>query len=267
MTSAHTADPYHLVVGERIGLEVYHRLVTEVVRSLPSSPQAILDVGAGTGRATFELAGVCPHARVVALDSHRQALARVEARALELGLTRVVPVEGDMDVTLPDLQGVDVVWASASLHHSEDPVGVLRRVWDVLAPGGHVVIVEHDGFPAVVPQKVAFLAPGLSERVQELMSTRGWNDWPQWSPLLEDAGFDVVSRREFVGVSAAGVHDDTAFARHALELVLRHADGQLTASQEHVVSALTNEQHPLYLDEGDVDPLHVGFVVWVARRP
>lgn len=104
MTSAHTADPYHLVVGERIGLEVYHRLVTEVVRSLPSSPQAILDVGAGTGRATFELAGVCPHARVVALDSHRQALARVEARALELGLTRVVPVEGDMDVALPDIR-------------------------------------------------------------------------------------------------------------------------------------------------------------------
>lgn len=53
-----------------------------------------------------------------------------------------------------------------------------------------------------------------------------------------------------MGVSAAGVHDDTAFARHALESVLRHADGQLTASQEHVVSALTNEQHPLYLDEG-----------------
>lgn len=45
MTSAHTADPYHLVVGERIGLEVYHRLVTEVVRSLPSRHRRFLMLG------------------------------------------------------------------------------------------------------------------------------------------------------------------------------------------------------------------------------
>src|ERR1700678_4396047 len=68
----------------------------------------LLDLGAGTGGGAIGLAQRYPDAEVVALDVSPAGLARVRAKAADLGLAqRVRPVEADLDLGWPDLG-----WAS-----------------------------------------------------------------------------------------------------------------------------------------------------------
>lgn len=56
---------------------------------------------------------------------------------------QVTGVESVNAVTIPGAP-FDLVFARLLLSHDDDPVAVVRRLWDQVAPGGHLVIQDSD---------------------------------------------------------------------------------------------------------------------------
>jgi arsenite methyltransferase len=113
-----------------------------LLERVPMRPgQVTLDVGAGTGFLTVELAQRCgPGSRVVAVDPWAAALDQLRRKVDRLGLTGVEIVVGDAARTgLPDA-GVDVVASNLGINNFDDPDAVLAECRRVLRPGGTVVL-------------------------------------------------------------------------------------------------------------------------------
>jgi SAM-dependent methyltransferase len=101
------------------------------------------DIGAGSGTFTRALRSLLPpESLIYALDSDPEAIEQLGA----LG-DRIIAVEADfthefsLPRTAPPLDGL--LLANA-LHFVRDAAGVLRRLVQLVRPGGRVVIVEYD---------------------------------------------------------------------------------------------------------------------------
>ncbi|WP_049561871.1 class I SAM-dependent methyltransferase [Nonomuraea sp. SBT364] len=165
-------------------------------------PRRILDLGSGTGTGSFALLERFPGAEAVALDVSEQMLHRVRDEARERGLAdQISTVQADLDTdpetAWPRIGAVDLVWASASLHHLADPHRVLTEVHAALRPGGLLVAVEMDGFPRFLPGEHS----ALEERCHALLDRRRAAALPHfgddWAPRLAKAGFTVEAERVF----------------------------------------------------------------------
>lgn len=109
----------------------YHR---DVLREIPPGAQLALDIGCGEGRLTRELRERVPH--VVGIDRDAASIALAESHG------------GDVeyvcdDVLSHDFAGAfDLVASIAALHHLDVRTG-LRRMADLVRPGGRLVIIGH----------------------------------------------------------------------------------------------------------------------------
>lgn len=157
---------------------------------------SILDLGAGTGAGTFALLRRFPDATVTAVDADPEMLQRLEAAA-EHGRP-VRTVHADLDAAWPEVDKVDLVWASASMHHMADPERVLRDIAATLRPGGTLALVELDSFPRFLP---AGAAGDLETRLHAAADAARNAELPHmgadWGALLGRTGFTVVADREF----------------------------------------------------------------------
>lgn len=108
----------------------YHRLVLDAV---PDGAVSALDVGTGDGLLARDLREVVPDVTAIDVDVDVIKTARREA--------------GDVDVVLGDVmtydlgRRFDVVASVATLHHLGDLPTSLRRLADLTAPGGALVVV------------------------------------------------------------------------------------------------------------------------------
>ncbi len=104
--------------------------------TVPPGTRRVLDVGCGDGFLAARLARRIPD--VAALDVDVPVLHRAQARFADAPI-RWVP--GDVMTTdLPEA-GFDAVVSNAALHHVADTGAGLRRLADLLSPGGTLVIV------------------------------------------------------------------------------------------------------------------------------
>jgi len=146
-------------------------LVETVVHELVEAgldPAQVVDVGCGPGVVTCALAAHLPAAAVTGLDSAAELLARLRRRAAEAGLGgRVDAVEGDLEHDLPSLPPADLVWASMVVHHVADPPATLRRLADLLPPGGTLVLIEFGASPRVLPDDDPLVAGGAWRRLED----------------------------------------------------------------------------------------------------
>ena len=126
-----------------------------------AAPMQIVDLGAGTGAGSFALLNQFPQAQITAVDSSSAHLERLRTTAHKANLThRVRIVQADLNAgEWPDLGTPDLVWASASMHHLAAPDQALRKVRDILAPAGLIVIVELAGLPASCPPPLRRTGP------------------------------------------------------------------------------------------------------------
>jgi SAM-dependent methyltransferase len=180
-------------------LHDHHHEVIAWAGSLVGAGPRIVDLGAGTGTGTLALARHLPDAHLTAVDLDADLLARVDRRAADAGVAdRVRTVRADLDGDWPDLGPVDLVWASASMHHLADPARTLAQVHAVLRPGGAILITELDSFPRFLtdPAGVA-----LEDRCHAELARRrlehGMHMGLNWGTLLKAAGFEVESERRF----------------------------------------------------------------------
>jgi len=157
----------------------------------------VVDLGAGTGAGSRLLRERYPNAAVTCVDNDRQMLELLREQGFAV-------VEADLDDGFPALAGsliaadagaeapVDLVWASSSLHHVAHPARLLSGVRRALAPGGVLVVVELAGLPRFLRHPRGAL---LEQRCHAAAAAEGWNHYPNWTSVIEAAGFAVTSPR------------------------------------------------------------------------
>jgi ubiquinone/menaquinone biosynthesis C-methylase UbiE len=111
---------------------------------------SVADIGAGTG--LFEplfSAAVGPLGRVYAVDISPRFVdhLRMRARREELGNVDVV-LGGERATKLP-VGSVDVAFICDTYHHFEYPRSSLADLYDVIRPGGILVVVDFERIPGV----------------------------------------------------------------------------------------------------------------------
>lgn len=189
------------------------------IASLVDAPvRSILDLGAGTGTGTFALLQHFAGAYAMAIDGSTDMLERLRRRAEQLGLSdRVATVHADLDEGVPDIDPVDLAWASASLHHLADPDRTLAQVVAAVRPGGLLAVVELTGFPRFLADDV----PGgaAEANAHALLASDRAADMPamgsDWGSRLARAGLGVEMERAIVvdlTPPLADVASDYAFA-------------------------------------------------------
>ncbi|MEE1927175.1 class I SAM-dependent methyltransferase [Streptomyces sp. TRM 70351] len=240
---------------------------------LETSPRHLVDLGCGTGAGTFALLTRWPEAHVTAVDSSAEHLRRLREKACAEGVAeRVRTVQADLDAARwPALGTPDLVWASASMHHLADAGHALRRVHDVVAPGGLFAVVELAGSPRFLPGDAPRERPGLEERCHAASDRLHAAHLPHrgadWGPMLTAAGFTVEGERTLtVHVEKAG---DDAVGRYALGSLQRLRDSAADALAAEDLAALdrlldTGGPHSLLRREDLA--VRTERTVWAARR-
>jgi ubiquinone/menaquinone biosynthesis C-methylase UbiE len=98
----------------------------------------VLEIGAGTGIFTLDLARHCR--QVVAVDISSRMLAVLQRKALAAGIGNIVPVHGDVQEL--ELEGpFSAICAFSALEYLTDLPGLLRRLATQLEPGGAVYFI------------------------------------------------------------------------------------------------------------------------------
>ncbi|MCX2731088.1 class I SAM-dependent methyltransferase [Saccharopolyspora sp. NFXS83] len=187
--------------------EVLHEHLSEItasLRRLAEPPvRRVLDLGSGSGTGTFTLLDGFEEATAIAVDASAPMLEHLSEQAAARGASdRVSTVQADLDESFPRLDGpVDLVWASASMHHLADPARVLSEVFAAVRPGGLLAVAELEGFPRFLPDDLGFGRPGFEERCHELLAAKRAEHLPHisgdWGKLLAEAGFTVAADRTF----------------------------------------------------------------------
>lgn len=211
----------------------------------------LLDLGAGTGVGAFGLARRYPQAEVVALDVSPVAIARIRARADELGLAgRVRAVAADLDLGWPaGVGGLDLTWASNSLHHLADPGRVLRDALAATGPGGLIAVAEFSEPLRFLPDDLGFGQPGFESRIGGVLGHAHAEQMPTlgsaWAPRLTEAGWHVVAERDFPIDQDPPTHPDAA--RYARAWFARLSEGladRLEPGDRATLAELLDENSP-----------------------
>ncbi|MFJ8887256.1 class I SAM-dependent methyltransferase [Streptomyces sp. NPDC102402] len=251
----------------------YLDAVTERIASLAGEGvRHVVDLGSGTGTGTFALLERFPEAEVTAVDTSPAMLARLveAARARGLG-DRVRPLEADAAAGLASIEGADLVWASASLHHVDDPAAALTAARAALRPGGLLAVAELDGLPRFLPDGAEAGGPGLEARCRAALDVLHGEQVPHlgadWAVLLAAAGLTVEHESaELLELRAPLPAGAGRYAQIVFSRIRGALDGRADAADLTELGTL--------LDGGPRDVRHRDDLVvrstrqlWVARRP
>jgi ubiquinone/menaquinone biosynthesis C-methylase UbiE len=111
-----------------------------VAAAAPGPDDTVLDVACGGGIIVCAFAPEVKHA--TGIDMTPAMLDRARQLAAEKRIANVSWDRGDVG-SLPYADGAfDIVVTRFSMHHFLDPIGVLREMVRVCAPGGRVVVVD-----------------------------------------------------------------------------------------------------------------------------
>ena len=115
-----------------------------IVKALEHAPvaqtQVVVDVGTGTG---FVAAGLAPFAqRVIGVDFSEAMLDVARENVAKLGLTNVEFRQGDIEHLPLENESADAVFANMALHHTPDPLIVIREMARVVKRNGRIVITD-----------------------------------------------------------------------------------------------------------------------------
>jgi SAM-dependent methyltransferase len=258
--------------------EVLHAYLSEVtawIRELAAdpAPRHILDLGSGTGTGTFALLERFEKADAIALDISAPLLHRLGNKAHELGVAdRVHTVQADLDAAWPGLAPVDLVWASASLHHMADPDRALTDVFAALRAGGLLVAVEMDSFPRFLPDDLGIGRPGLEARCHAALAEDHTVRVPylgsDWGPRLTRAGFTVEAERTFaVELTPPLPVSAGRYAQASLRRIRSVLDDRLGTDDLAALDTLLDSNGPEGILRRDDLCVRTARTVWVAKRP
>ena len=233
----------------------------------------LLDLGCGTGAAAIELARRWPGAEAIAVDQSAVLLARLRAKAGDLGLAgRIRTVEADLDGTWPDTGTVDLVWMSMTLHHLADPDRALREIFARLRPGGLLAVAELTSSLRFLPDDIGIGRPGLGARAGAVFDQTHAAALPHldadWGGFMARAGFADVAERAFaIDLTAPLPPSAGRFVQGSLRRGRDQLDGGLDADDLATLDALISDDGPhSVLHRTDLAIRGVR-TLWTGRRP
>jgi SAM-dependent methyltransferase len=251
--------------------EVLHTYLADVTAWLADLAgnrpvRRILDLGSGTGTGTFALLERLKQACATALDVSPQMLHHLENKARARGIQdRVRTVRADLNGAWPDLGTVDLVWIASALHHMTDPGHILTQAFDVLRPGGLLIVTEMDFFPRFLPDEVGLGRPGLEARIHAAL---GGEQPAPLPPRLLEASFTLEAERPFgIDLRPPLPPATGRYAQASLSRLRDHLDGHIDAEDLATLDTLIADGGPHSLLHRDDLTVHTTRTVWVARRP
>ncbi|MGO2933374.1 class I SAM-dependent methyltransferase [Microbacterium sp.] len=256
----------HLDREALLATDVTSGALDRAAAALDRPVRTALDLGAGTGPGTVALARRFPDAQVHSLDLSAELLDRLTSAAARAGVAGQVhphPVDLDDDWTKLVPAGVDLVWASLSLHHVIDPALVLQRALSVLRPGGVLVVTEMSESIVLEPDDLGTGRPGLADRVTGGLAALGHPSTADWTVPLAKAGY-VGAQRELTDLTVASDNTDGA-AYLATQLSAWHNNLAQTLSSDDLIALKTAERE-IRAGSSPVTQT-TGRVVWIAVRP
>ncbi|WP_051531761.1 methyltransferase domain-containing protein [Sphingomonas sp. URHD0057] len=228
---------------ERLGLQhrVWRGRVLEAFRRARiRSGQRVVDVGAGPGFVTADLASlVGPSGRVIALERSPHFVDKLRSR----GLANVEVREHDVSQQF-GLGGADASWCRWLLSFVPTPAATVRHIGDALRPGGIAVFHEYAAYETwrIMPPNP------LQERFRSLVM-QSWSEsggepdvalWlPQW---LAEAGLEIVETRILADIITPA--DETwQWPRAFMETGARrlHELGYIEATEVEAMAVLLDE--------------------------
>jgi ubiquinone/menaquinone biosynthesis C-methylase UbiE len=160
-----------------------------IAQAVPASAQA-LDIGCGAGHLSFALAPSV--ASVVALDASPSMLAAVSQAAAARGLGQIETRQGNAEsLPFPD-GGFQLVCTRYSAHHWTRLEEAVREISRVLAPGGHVLVIDTLGHED--PLVDTFLQS--IELLRDASHVRN-RSRAQWRSLLQSAGLAELEQADW----------------------------------------------------------------------
>lgn len=258
--------------------EVLHSYLSEVtawIHDLAAdvAVRRILDLGSGTGTGSFALLDLFERADAIALDISPQILGHLMSKARTLGLAgRIRVLQADLDTAWPAIDTVDLVWASASLHHMADPDRVLTQVFAALRPSGVLAVVEIDSFPRFLPDDLGFGRPGLEARCHAVMAEERAAKLPHlgsdWGSRLSAAGFIIQAERRFdINMTPPLPAATARYAQASLRRIQSGLDGRISADDLATLATIIEGDGPAGILQRDDLTVRTARTVWLARRP
>ena len=145
-----SACPY----SQRFWVEAPHPVITRArLREIlePKPRERVLEIGAGTGYYTLDLAEwVGPEGMVEIFDLQQEMLDHSIRRARERGLWNVNPTQGDAQELPYGDDSFDAAILITTLGEVPDQDAALREAARVLRPGGRLIVGELFGDPHMV---------------------------------------------------------------------------------------------------------------------
>jgi SAM-dependent methyltransferase len=233
----------------------------------------ILDIGCGTGSGALALIRRFDGATVIGVDMSAAFLERLNDKARALGVAdRIRTVQADLDEGWPATDGVDLAWASNSLHHVADPDRVLAEVFATVRPGGLLAVAEMDAFPRFLPDDLGVGRPGLERRCHAVAAELRAAELPHlgsdWGSPLRRAGFSVEAERTFTIDLTPPLPPATGrYAQASLRRVRSALDGQLSAEDVTTLDTLIDSDGADGVLRRDDLTVRAVRTVWVSRRP
>ena len=227
-----------------------------------------LDAGCGPGETMRLMAQrVGPHGSVLGLDVDASLGALAEGGLHQAGHRQCTVLEHDLTADEPIPRGpFDLVAARLVLFHLPQRLAVLHRLWQAVAPGGHLVLQDYDlSVVSVLPptdsveevgrvMRETFTAVGCDVRLGSRLPA-----------LMVEAGLGTPD-----GTDVAGRLDSFALGRGVLEqtytslLPAAVAHGITTAEQARATTAALDADVTAHPDRPLLWPLMVG--AW-KRKP
>ncbi|MCL6486765.1 class I SAM-dependent methyltransferase [Janthinobacterium lividum] len=142
----------------------------------------VLDLGCGTGHASFAVAPVA--ASVVAYDLAQPMLDEVEHAKAQRGLHNISTQQGDV-TRLPFADAsFDMLVTRFCAHHWSDVAGALAEAWRVLRPNGTLLVID-----SVAPKTALYdntlQAVGMLRDASHVRHYRTC----EWGAMFDNAGF------------------------------------------------------------------------------
>jgi len=154
----------------------------------------VLEAGCGVGAQTVTLASNSPEAQITSIDVSETSLAEARKAVRSAGITNVALQQADI-FRLPFASGsFDHVFVCFVLEHLDRPIEALKKLKDVLKPGGSITVIEGDHGSTYFHPDSEYAHRAIDCLV-ELQARAKGNSLigRQLYPLIREAGFDKVN--------------------------------------------------------------------------